>query len=229
MLFRSTLPGCAPWVFANAGGQGYYRSAYSPEVVGQMAASAETELTSAERITLLGDEWAQVRVGRHDIGDFLKLLEGLKSDGERAVVEIVGQRLRDIADDVTSDSDHSSYQAWVRALLRPAAAELGWNPAPNESEERRSVRANVLYTLGYAGGDPQAFEQARALVERHLKEGAEADPTLFETAVRLAAIRGDAALYDQYLEQARKLQAPEERYLYQQALEIGRASCRERV
>ena len=213
-----TLPGCAPWVFANAGSQGYYRSAYSPEAVAQMAASAEKALTPAERITLLGDEWAQARVGQHDIGDFLKLLEGLKSDRERAVVEIVAARLRDISDDVSGDADREAYQAWVRDLLRPAAAELGWNPAPNESEERRSMRAYVLYTLGYAGGDPQVFEQARALVDRHLKQGSDADPTLLETAVRLAAIRGDAALYDQYLERARKLQAPEERWLYQQAL-----------
>ena len=213
-----TLPGCSPWVFANAGAQGYYRSAYSPEAVRQMAAAAEGDLTPAERITLLGDEWAQVRAGQHDIGDFLRLEEGLKSDRERAVVQIAAERLRNIADDLTSDADREAYQAWVRDLLHPAAAELGWDPAPKESEERRTMRAQVLYTLGYAGGDPQVFEQARALVERHLKQGAEADPTLLETAVRLAAIRGDAALYDLYLEQARKLQAPEERYLYQQAL-----------
>jgi aminopeptidase N len=213
-----TLPGCAPWVFANAGSQGYYRSAYAPEAVGQMAAAAEKDLTPAERITLLGDEWAQVRVGHHDVGELLKLAEGLKSDRERAVVEIVAARLRDISDDVTSDADREAYQAWVRGLLRPRAAELGWQAQLGESEERHSMRGYVLYTLGYAGDDSQVFEQARALVERHLKEGAEADPTLLETAVRLAAIHGDAALYDQYLDQARKLQAPEERWLYQEAL-----------
>lgn len=213
-----TLPGCAPWVFANAGSQGYYRSAYSPEAVGQMAASVEKDLTPAERITLLGDEWAQVRVGQHDIGDFLKMAEGLKNERERAVMEVLAARLRDISSDLTGDSDRQAYQAWVRELLRPAAAELGWTPAPNESEERHSMRASVLYTLGYVGDDPQVLEQARALVERHLKQGTEADPTLLEAAVRLAAIHGDAALYEQYLEQSRKLQAPEERYLYQQAL-----------
>jgi aminopeptidase N/puromycin-sensitive aminopeptidase len=213
-----TLPGCAPWVFANSGSQGYYRSAYTPEAVRLMAAAAEKDLTPAERITLLGDEWAQARVGHHDIGDFLKLLEGLKNDRERAVVEIVAQRMRDISDDLTSDSDHEAYQAWVRDQLHPAAAELGWQAPAGESEERHSTRGYVLYTLGYAGGDDKVFEQARALVDRHLKQGAEADPTLLETAVRLAAIRGDAALYDQYLEQARKVEAPEERYLYQQAL-----------
>ena len=213
-----TLPGCAPWVFANAGSQGYYRSAYSPEAVGQMAAAAEKDLTPAERITLLGDEWAQVRAGQHDIGDFLRLAEGLKSDRERAVMEVVAARLRDISNDLTSDSDRGAYQAWVRGVLRPAAAELGWTPAPNESAERNLMRGFVLYTLGSAGEDPQVLEQARALVERRLKHGAEADATALETAVRLAAIHGDAALYDQYLERSRKAPAPEEHYLYQEAL-----------
>src|SRR5262249_7003070 len=118
----------------------------------------------------------------------------------------------------TSDGDRNSYQTWVRDMLRPVAAEVGWAPAASESEERRSLRAYTLYTLGYAGDDPQVFEQARALVERHLKQGTDVDPTLLETAVRLAAIHGDSALYDLYLDQARKLQNPDERYLYQQAL-----------
>jgi aminopeptidase N/puromycin-sensitive aminopeptidase len=213
-----TLPGCAPWVFANAGSQGYYRSAYSPEAVGQMAASVEKDLTPAERITLLGDEWAQVRAGQHDIGDFLKLAEGLKGDRERAVMEVLAARVRDISNGLTTDADRGAYQAWVRNLLRPAAAELGWAPAASESSERNLLRGSVLFTLGSAGEDPQVLEQARALVVKRLKDGAPADPTVLENAVRLAAIHGDAALYDQYLEQSRKAQVPEERYLYQEAL-----------
>ena len=133
-------------------------------------------------------------------------------------MEVLAARLREIASDLSSDSDREAYQAWVRELLRPAAAELGWTPAPNESPERKIMRGSVLFTLGSAGEDPQVLEQARALVERHLKQGAKAEPTALETAVRLAAIHGDAALYDQYLEQVRKVQDPETLYLYQQAL-----------
>jgi aminopeptidase N len=213
-----TLPGCAPWVFANAGSEGYYRSAYSPEVVGQMAAAAETDLDAGERITLLGDEWAQVRAGQHDIGAFLKLAEGLQGDRDRAVMEVLAARVREIHNGLTTDADREAYQAWVRKLLRPAAAELGWTPAPQESSERTLLRGYVLYTLGTAGEDPEVLEQARALVGKHLKDGAAANPTVLENAVRLAAIHGDAALYDQYLEQSRKAQVPEDRYLYQEAL-----------
>src|SRR5262249_17247336 len=81
-----TLPGCSSWVLANAGATGFYRSAYDAESVRALAADAETSLTPAERIRLLSDVWASVRVGRLQIGDFLALAKGLQSDRQRAVV-----------------------------------------------------------------------------------------------------------------------------------------------
>ena len=41
--------GCAPWVFANAGARGYYRTAYPPETLRAMAPHVENDLTAAER------------------------------------------------------------------------------------------------------------------------------------------------------------------------------------
>src|SRR5262249_16542497 len=74
-----TLPGCASWVLANAG-NGYYRSAYEPAAVQALARDAESALTPQERIFLLSDTWASVRVGRQPVGNFLTLSEGLRSD-----------------------------------------------------------------------------------------------------------------------------------------------------
>ena len=72
-----TVPGCPAWVLANAGGNGYYRSGYQPEVVHALAKYVETSLTPVERIILLSDTWAAVRVGRQPVGDYLTLAEGL--------------------------------------------------------------------------------------------------------------------------------------------------------
>ena len=52
---------CAPWVFANAGADGYYRTAYSSEMLRAMAPRVGTDLTAEERLSLLDDEWAMVR------------------------------------------------------------------------------------------------------------------------------------------------------------------------
>src|SRR5262245_49982542 len=65
--------GCPQWVFANAGAQGYYRTAYAPEMLRAIAPHVATELTAPERLTLIDDEWSLVRAGRHNAADYLTL------------------------------------------------------------------------------------------------------------------------------------------------------------
>src|SRR5262245_29217713 len=50
---------CSPWVFANAGGRGYYRTVYSGEALKAIARDVES-LKPAERLSLVSDEWALV-------------------------------------------------------------------------------------------------------------------------------------------------------------------------
>lgn len=57
-----TIPGCSAWVLGNSGGTGYYRTAYEPEAVRALAHDAEAALTPQERMLLLIDTWALVRV-----------------------------------------------------------------------------------------------------------------------------------------------------------------------
>ena len=57
-------------VIANAGEKGYYRVAYSPEVLSEFDRIAETALTPAERIGLVNDVWAMVSAGMSPVGDY---------------------------------------------------------------------------------------------------------------------------------------------------------------
>ncbi len=66
--------------FANAVGKGYYRSAYPADVYAKIVADVETGLTPEERISLLGDVWAQVRSDKMAVGDFLNLAAAVKDD-----------------------------------------------------------------------------------------------------------------------------------------------------
>src|SRR3954464_15973261 len=81
------VPGaCAPWVFANAGAAGYYRTAYSSEMLRAMAPALATDLTAAERLSLLDDEWALLRAGRHSIAAYLTLAGGLGREHSSGVL-----------------------------------------------------------------------------------------------------------------------------------------------
>jgi aminopeptidase N len=191
-----TLPGCGSWVMINSGAHGYYRSGYSSDAIRAMGRSIEQDLTPAERIALLGDSWASVRVGEQQIGDYLALAEGLQSDRNRAVLEQVTVKLEYISDYLVSDADREGYEQWVRQLLSPAASELGWQPKPGESDETKSMRARVLRTLGHAGRDPEIISAAQKLTEKALQDPSSIDSTVAFAAFSLAAENGDAALYD---------------------------------
>jgi len=214
-----TMPGCGPWVMANAGAQGYYRTGYSSDAIRAIGRDAEKELSPAERIVLLSDSWASVGVGEQQIGDYLALAEGLQNDRTRAVLEEVTAQLEYISDHLVTAADREGYEQWVRRLLRPVAKELSWQPNAGESDETQTLRSQVMHALGYAGRDPEVLAEARKLTEQSLEDPASVDHTVAFTAFTLAARNGDAELYDKVMSHLHKKGASlEEYYLYFKAL-----------
>jgi aminopeptidase N/puromycin-sensitive aminopeptidase len=94
------------------------------------------------------------------------------------------------------------------------AKELGWQPRAGESDESKSLRTTVLRTLGYSGRDPEVLAQARKVTEQALENPDSVDRTLANTAIGLAALGGDEALYDKLLSHLKSAKSPEEYYLY---------------
>src|SRR6185295_4083850 len=93
---RETLTvasGCPAWIFANAGARGYYRTAYPPDMIRAMAPHVETDLTAAERFSLIGDEWALVRAGRHSAADYLTLVAGFGREHMSGILKEITDRL----------------------------------------------------------------------------------------------------------------------------------------
>ena len=204
----------APPVLLNAGQMGYYRVMYSPEALSEFSRSLENKLTPGERIGLVNDEWALVSAGMTPIGNYLSLVEGLKSDRRLPVVGTYAGRLENIDANMVSDSERPAYRAWVRRLLRPAAKELGWQPISGEGVEQPGVRATVLGVLGRIGRDPEVLATARNLAHRYLADPLSIDPSTADTVVGLAALEGDAALYDDFLAAGKTAKSPEEYYRF---------------
>ena len=134
-----TVAGCSAWVLSNAGATGYYRSHYDSDSVRAMSAGMQSDLSPAERIRLIGDEWASVRVNLAPIGDFMALAEGLKTEHNGAVMAQGTGQIQYLGDILLTDADASSFQQWVRDLLNPLAKELGWKPAAGDSDDRKKL------------------------------------------------------------------------------------------
>jgi aminopeptidase N/puromycin-sensitive aminopeptidase len=182
--------------FANAGGKGYYRSAYPPNIYNKLVENAETLLTPTERISLIGDEWAQVRANKATIGDYLNLVTALKADPSAAVVEgTVGGVNAAYTRIAATQEERASLAAWIRSTFAPEYAKLG-APSDSDSANTRQLRSELLTVLGYYGKDPAVLAQAHQIVEKFLADPTSVDPTLGQTALAIAARNGDAQLFD---------------------------------
>ncbi|MBV8477043.1 MAG: ERAP1-like C-terminal domain-containing protein [Acidobacteria bacterium] len=209
------VPQCSSWIFANGNAEGYYRAKYDSAIFAQLASDAEKNLSPAERIVLVRDAWAAVRAGQQPIGDFLKLANALASDRNSIVVSQVDRQLDYIGEYLVAESDRAQYQAWVRKLLRPVFNEVGWQASPGDDENRKELRAYVLYTLGYTGGDAEVLGKARELAQKALDTPAAVDASIIETIFRLAAVNGDPGFYDQIMEHLKSTNgAPQQYYRY---------------
>jgi len=210
--------GCPAWVFANAGAEGYYRTEYPPAAIRAMAPDVESQLTGPERLSLVDDEWAMVRAGRHSAAEYLSLASGFGRERISGVLADVTARLAYIRAYLTDDRTRPAFEAFVRTLLRPAYDEVGFSPSANDSDERRSIRATLVDALGNTGNDPEVAAAARQAVDRALAGGAALDPTLADAVVTTAATHGDARLFDAFIAASGRAGSPEEQYRYLDAL-----------
>jgi len=203
-----TLPGCAA-AFGNAGARGYYRSGYDSEDFHKLTVSAGTALTPPERIMFLNDAWAAVRVDRQPIGNFLSLAEAVRNDRSHTLMQLLTSDLRYIGEYLLTDADEAQYRTWLRALLDPVMDDIGWNPAPSDSEELRLLRGDLLLTMGITAQDPRAIAEARDIAQKDV-QGESVDAALVGPALRVAARNGDAALFDAMMARLKSPRSPED-------------------
>jgi aminopeptidase N len=187
--------------YANAGGKGYYRTAYTPAQYKTIVAKAETILTPPEKIGLLGDRWALVRSGQGSVWDYLDLVLALKEDPNAAVLDTAHQQMERLDSDVATDADRVAFAAMVRRQFGPVYAALG-RPEKSDSFDRQQLRGILFEMLG-AAHDPAVLAQAQELTARTFavenKKDKTLDATLSDASVLVSVSNGDAALYDKVL------------------------------
>jgi aminopeptidase N/puromycin-sensitive aminopeptidase len=186
-----------PVFFPDAGGAGYYRTAYAAATFRTLADQAETALTAPERIRLLGDRWAQLRANQATVGEYLNLVGALNSDSSAGVI---GQGVGGIAAIyqrvAATPEERVGLAAWVRTKFGVQLAKLG-EPAADDSPNKRELRAELFNLLGSYGKDPAVVAQAHAIAEKYIADPGSVDATLAQTALVVAARNGDAALFGQ--------------------------------
>ena len=213
------LDGCSPWIFANADSRGYYRTSYEADDLHALGeAIASKQLNLLEQTTLLEDLWTLVRLDDRSIAPFLSLSSQLIKSGPNPVISTALSRISYISDSLIDESLRPAFRGWVRKTVGPLVDQLGWTPRSNESDDIQALRSDVLFTLGTAGGDDAVLREARRLATLHVTGAASLHASIADTVLRLGAIEGDAALYDQYFSRMRASSTPSEHAQYLMAL-----------
>ena len=189
--------GCSPWAFVNAGATGYYRTEYSAAAMQQLLAVAASELTPAERVSLLSDVTAMVGSRPDSMAHYLDLVTTMSADTVSSEAEIYAPMLDRIHSYLLTDADKPAYLAWVRSTFGPVLAKLGWTPVAGESDDRRTLRSGIIRILGEHGEDPEVIRRATELARQYLKNPRAVDPSMAEDVLVVAAVNGDADLFQQ--------------------------------
>ena len=184
-----------PFLFANAGGTGYYRTSYTDTDYEKIVANANT-LIPEERISLLGDQWAKVRAEKATVGSYLDLVSALKSDDSWILQTSSYGGLAAINTRIASDAERVQLAAWVRKSFSPALKALG-DFSPSDGPQKRELRAALFGLLGDIGKDPDVIAQSKKITAAYLANPESVEGTLAQTAMRIAATNGDEQLFNQ--------------------------------
>lgn len=194
--------------YGDAGDRGYYRALYTAQDQQAIANNVESALTPEERIGFAGNEWAMVRAGRANIGDYLNLAAKLKDDPNAAVMDSVSFAIDATDARIAGPQDRPLLAAWVRQQFGPAYARVKDLPA-NASPEQLQLRSTLFGLLGGVGHDPQVRAEALSLTEKYIQDPASVDPTLARPALGIATENGDAQLFDKLQQLSQTADNPE--------------------
>jgi puromycin-sensitive aminopeptidase len=213
---EATIPfdGKLEWALLNEGGHGFYRVAYSPQLL-QSATRNLAELRPIERFGLVSDTWAATVAGLAPLSEFLKMARLLTDETDLNVWRaLIGPF--NYLDMVVGENGRASLAAFVREVVGPAFKHLGWEPKSGENELTRQVRGVLAGALGTIGEDSAVRTKANQLYASWDDDPAKADRDIAPALVGILAHCGDAARYEEFKKKFKVARTPqdEQRYLF---------------
>jgi puromycin-sensitive aminopeptidase len=211
---RLRLGEAADVVVANAGGHGFYRVRYAPDLLDALLTRLDT-LAPIERFNLVNDAWAMAVAGLMPLTSYLELTARFRDERDRNVWSVLVGSMYSI-NRIAAPEERPRLEALVRDRVAPAFAALGWTPQPGEDELTRQLRGDLARALGVLGNDRAIQARAVEIHAASLREPGSVDPNVLPAVIAILAHAGDARRYEEFLTAFRTAKTPQEeqRYLY---------------
>ena len=201
-------------VVANAGGHGFYRVRYAPDLLEALLKRLDL-LAPIERFNLVNDAWAMAVAGLMPLTAYLDLTARFREERDRNVWSVLSASFYAI-NRLVAPAERARLEALVRDRVAPAFAALGWTPRSGEDELTRQLRGDLARALGVLGNDAAVQARAAEVYAGSLKQPGSVDPNLLPAVIAVLAQAGDAGRYEEFLAAFRSAKTPqdEQRYLY---------------
>jgi alanyl aminopeptidase len=203
---------CPAWTYPNAASAGYYRFALS-EPDARALAHNESQLDAPSRIGLVSNLWASVRSGDLAPNVALGVLPSFDRETSGHVVTQVVHTLYEVDKALVDDASRPAFRAYVAARMAGQKRRLGWQPTPGEDAASSVAREQVLLLVADVAHDPATIREADVLARRWLADPASVDADVAPVAVRIAAMGGDATLWNALRVAAGAAKVPAERII----------------
>lgn len=213
------LPGKLQWVVINEGGHGFYRVAYSDQLMSALTSNLKADspirLAPIERFNLVNDSWALTLAGHIPLKQYLKMANMFKDENDKNVWAILigsmGYLHKIIGDDARPKLENFS-----RELLSTIVKKLGFEPKAGEDELTKQLRGMAIGAIGTLGNDKEIQKQALEWYGKYQKSRQAVDPNVVPALVSILAYSGDEKRYEEFFNEFKNAKTPqdEQRYLF---------------
>jgi puromycin-sensitive aminopeptidase len=208
------LPQTPEWILLNEGGHGFYRVAYSSDLLAGLAARLEA-LKPVERYGLVSDTWAVTVAGLKPVDEFLSFINLFRQEDDLNVWRALTSPMHYLAM-IIDEKDRPGLAALVVNLAGAAFERMGWMPAESDDELRRQLRGMLASLLGSLGEDERIIRRAEELYGLYRQHPEIVDRDVVPALITILAHRGDRARYDEFKRYFKSARTPQEeqRYLF---------------
>jgi puromycin-sensitive aminopeptidase len=211
------LNGRPDWLIANAGGNGFYRVRYSPDLLQALTPRMMDALQPIERYGLVDDTWAAVQSGATPATAFLEFARGFENETDLDVWTVLSGALGAM-DRLLDGEARKVFQGILGRLYGAALARLGWEPKQGESSRDLELRGALIRALAASAKDADALKRARALHARYLEDPDAVEPNVAAAAASAVASDGSSSDYQVFTQRFKSASTPQEERRYQSLL-----------
>ncbi|MFO1533345.1 MAG: M1 family metallopeptidase, partial [Thermoplasmatota archaeon] len=193
------IEGALRWLHGNAADVGFYRVDPDPQLTTLLAGGLD-DLSPAERVGVLRDQWGLVRSGlRPPAGLFGLMAAAMRGKPHYAVAETAVAILREterLLETLADDVALQRFRAWVGRTFAPAFAAVGSDARPGEHPSQGLLRAALYRAVAGIARDAAAVTAAVSLADRERANAAAVDPNVAGTVVSIAALGGGSDRFE---------------------------------